>query len=157
MSSYTSEQKSNCWILTCLASTSKNCCSFGEAGQLSRLFKLQPSNTCYMKDTCWANLTLKVPQVRLSISGATSGTNLETPRNHSHSKFRFRVLSLVRLEMPKPWETKHMPSPELLHPIRLVPFPFWKGELRRTARAGREILNSTWGTSDDKRLITALP
>ena len=36
----------------------------------------------------------------------------------------------------------------VLPPVALVPFPFWKGPLHGTARAGHELPNSTGGTSE---------
>ena len=64
---------------------------------------------------------LEVPQVRLSISGAKSGTNPETQYwtlKVNPSRPRICALTIlefpgfVRLEIPKPWKIKQIPSPE---------------------------------------------
>ena len=88
--------------------------------------------------------------IRLSISGVKSGTDLETPRKRSQSKFwisRFRAVG-----DPKALENTGNSLPrfisELCYPqYGWYPFLFWKGPLHGTARAGHEIPNSTGGTS----------
>ena len=53
---------------------------------------------------------LEVPRVRLSISGVKSGTNPETLRKRSQSNSEFP--GFVRLEIPKHWKIKEIPSPD---------------------------------------------
>ena len=53
---------------------------------------------------------LEVPRVQSSISGAKSGTNPKHPANALRANSEFP--GFVRLETPKPWKIKYIPSPE---------------------------------------------
>ena len=97
---------------------------------------------------------LEVPRVRLSISGVKSGTNPETPRKSSQSKFRISRFRTVG--DPETLENKGDSLPRLISELCYsqygwYPFLFWKGPLHGTARAGHEIPNSTGGTSTSEK------
>ena len=58
----------------------------------------------------------------------------------------------VQLDVPKLWKIQQSSSRNMLPQPWLVPFPFLEGPSMEQPRAGHEILNSTGGTSDWRKM-----